>query len=191
MKKEKIMDLAKKYLIYIGRWQLSTPVMTPVTMFFGTIITGAVIANIVGAVMANFVGGLIFFWIDKFIFSGDRKYLFRRYAMYLGRWQITSITLYPCLLLFGSGWYGVIAGNFVGALIFFWVDKYIFAPRIEPILWEVRDKKTCFDCGKECRCYRIVKAYDYNRVKDTEPEFRCEACSIKKTEALRREGKEV
>jgi hypothetical protein len=183
MKKEDLKILIRRYLIYIARWQFSTPIMTPVTMIFG--------ANIVGAVMANLVGGLIFFWIDRFIFHADKKYLLRRYAMYLGRWQITSITLYPCLLLFGSGWSGVIIGNFVGALIFFWVDKYIFTPRFEPVLWEIKDEVSCFDCGKKSRCYRIVKAYDYNRVKDNQPEFRCEVCSIKKTQALRQRGVEV
>lgn len=111
----------KRYFIYLCRWQLSTPVMTPVTMYFG--------ATVAGVVAANLIGGLIFFWVDKYIFSSDKKDLSKKYFFYLGRWQLTSITLYPCLLLFGSGVSGVVAGNLVGGLVFFWVDKHIFANR--------------------------------------------------------------
>lgn len=173
----------KKYLIYLARWQLSTPVMTPITLYFG--------ATIAGVVMANLIGGFIFFWIDKFIFNADRKDFFRKYIFYLGRWQLTSITLYPCLLLFGSGTRGVILANFFGALIFFWVDKYIFADKIFPTYWEVVEKETCFDCGKVGRGYRIIKAKNYNRVKDANPQYRCEICSQKKTEELRLRGIEI
>ncbi|MFA5777723.1 MAG: hypothetical protein WC906_04755 [Parcubacteria group bacterium] len=170
----------KRYALYLFRWQLSTPIMTPVTLYFG--------ATIKGVVAANLIGGLIFFWIDKYIFSSDRSDIFRKYLFYLGRWQLTSITLYPCLLLFGSGLSGVIAGNFIGGLIFFWVDKYIFSDKIVPTYWEIVEKSTCYDCGKMGRGYRIVKAKNYDKTKDKEPQYRCEECSARKTEELRQRG---
>jgi hypothetical protein len=170
----------KRYVLYLFRWQLSTPIMTPVTLYFG--------ATIKGVIVANLIGGLIFFWIDKYIFGSDREDIFRKYLFYLGRWQLTSITLYPCLLLFGSGLFGVIMGNFIGGLIFFWVDKYIFSDRIVPTYWEIVEKATCFDCGKIGRGYRIVKAKNYNKTKDKEPQYRCEECSPRKTEELRQRG---
>lgn len=173
----------KRYVIYLLRWQFSTPIMVPITMYLG--------ATMVGVFTANLVGGLIFFWIDKFIFSSDKKDLLKKYFYYLGRWQLTSITLYPCLLLFGSGLSGVILGNFIGGLIFFWVDKYIFADRIFPTYWEIVEKASCFDCGKIGRGYRIVKAKNYNKKNDSHPEYRCEDCSQRKTEELRLRGIEI
>lgn len=172
--------MIKQYLVYLFRWQLSTPIMTPITLYFG--------ATVQGAVIANLAGGLIFFWIDKFIFSSDRRNLSRKYLFYLGRWQLTSFTLYPALLLFGSGWLGVIMGNLIGGLIFFWVDKYIFLDRIVPTQWEISEKTTCHDCGKIGRGYRLVKTENYDKSRDLEPEFRCESCSVKKTEELKSKG---
>jgi len=173
----------KRYFLYLCRWQLSTPIMAPVTYYLG--------ATVEGAVAANLVGGLIFFWIDKFIFSSDRKDLFKKYVLYLGRWQMTSVTLYPCMLLFGSELKGIIIANFIGGLIFFWVDKYIFSDKIYPTYWDVLEETTCFDCGKIGRGYRIIKAKNYDRRKDVAPEYRCEQCSKKKTEELRLRGIEV
>jgi DNA-directed RNA polymerase subunit RPC12/RpoP len=173
----------KRYAFYLLRWQLSTPVMLPVTLYFG--------ATVMGVFMANLIGGLIFFWVDKFIFSSDRTDLPKKYLFYLGRWQLTSITLYPCLLLFGSGVYGVVAGNFIGGLIFFWVDKYIFANKIVPTYWEIREKATCSDCGKIGRGFRVVKAKNYDKSKDKNPEYRCDDCSKKKLEELKLKGVEV
>ncbi|MFA6171271.1 MAG: hypothetical protein WCW77_05790 [Patescibacteria group bacterium] len=173
----------KIYALYLLRWQLSTPVMLPVTMYFG--------ATIKGAVMANLIGGLIFFWIDKFLFSSDRTDLVKKYAFYLGRWQLTSITLYPCLLLFGSGVYGVIAANFIGGLIFFWVDKYIFSNKIVPIYWEIKEETVCHDCGKKDRGFRVVKAKNYDRSKDKAPQYRCDECSKKKLAELKARGVEI
>ena len=179
MKKE-TRQFIERYLFYIIRWQLSTPVMTPITML--------VDATILGAISANLVGGLIFFWIDKFIFSSDRNNLWKKYAMYLGRWQLTSITLYPCMLIFGSDVFGVMMANFIGAIFFFWVDKYIFRDKAIPTFWEILEETTCADCGKVGRGYRIVKAKNYNKTKDKTPEYRCEECSKRKTEELRQRG---
>ena len=55
----------KKYLFYLFRWQLSTPILAGVLWFLqgynGLLVT----------VIANLIGGLIFFWVDKKIFKVD------------------------------------------------------------------------------------------------------------------------
>jgi len=61
-------DLLKKYILYLFRWQLSTPILAPIVALF----TGAKPFSgsaVLGAVVANLIGGLIFFWVDKFIFT--------------------------------------------------------------------------------------------------------------------------
>ncbi len=62
--------MVKKYVLYLVRWQLSTPVLAPIIAWFsgspywfGTPETWAASA------VANLVGGLIFFWVDRFIFT--------------------------------------------------------------------------------------------------------------------------
>lgn len=58
------MNLLKQYLLYLIRWQLSTPIIAIVLYMF-KVGTSPVIPTIV----ANFIGGLIFFWVDKLIFK--------------------------------------------------------------------------------------------------------------------------
>jgi hypothetical protein len=58
----------KKYILYLGRWQLSTPVLVAVNLLIGLVLPTTGIGAVVSAIIANFVGGLIFFWIDKKIF---------------------------------------------------------------------------------------------------------------------------
>jgi putative flippase GtrA len=53
----------KKYLIYLLRWQLSTPVLYLVMQWL------PVNNNLISAIVANLVGGLMFFWIDRRIFK--------------------------------------------------------------------------------------------------------------------------
>jgi len=54
--------MIKKYLLYLLRWQLSTPILAMCVVVFATF--GATVAT----VLANLIGGLIFFWIDRWIF---------------------------------------------------------------------------------------------------------------------------
>lgn len=55
--------LYKRYLLYLIRWQLSTPILyfalafLPIEDYFAK------------TIIANLIGGLIFFWIDKKIFK--------------------------------------------------------------------------------------------------------------------------
>ena len=54
--------MIKKYILYLIRWQLSTPVLALCFAWLSNY--GTVFATIVG----NLIGGLIFFWVDKWIF---------------------------------------------------------------------------------------------------------------------------
>jgi hypothetical protein len=58
--------MARKYLLYLARWQLSTPILA---------VCVALLVARVGAtwstVVANLIGGLIFFWVDRWIFRNS------------------------------------------------------------------------------------------------------------------------
>jgi len=173
-----------KYLLYLGRWQLSTPVIMLVLFFLGN--------NVLGVVAANLAGGLLFFWVDKRLLEEKNEKLAKKYLLYLGRWQLTTITLFPVVQVFGSSLPGVLLANLAGGLLFFWVDRWIFTGKTIPPLWEVRENVVCVDCLKTVpRGYRLVLALQYDRRKDPNPEFRCETCSIKKTGQLRKRGIKV
>lgn len=64
---KKTKTLTKQYLIYLLRWQLSTPLLA-LSIFVFTIYTNEFVATII----ANLIGGLIFFWIDKLIFNHNK-----------------------------------------------------------------------------------------------------------------------
>jgi len=53
----------KRYGIYLGRWQASTPVLGFAVGYFGYLGEWA------AAAIANLIGGIFFFWIDRFIFQ--------------------------------------------------------------------------------------------------------------------------
>ena len=59
--------MAKSYLLYLGRWQLSTPILAICMLGFASI--GTFWATII----ANFIGGLIFYWVDRKIFKPKEK----------------------------------------------------------------------------------------------------------------------
>ena len=59
--------MIKKYLLYLLRWQLSSPILALCLLWLGGI--GTVWATII----ANLIGGLIFFWVDKYIFKENKK----------------------------------------------------------------------------------------------------------------------
>ena len=59
--------------------------------------------------------------------AAKRKFI-KKYALYLGRWQMSTIILAPCIALlsdWGPIWAAVI-GNLIGGAAFFWVDRLIF-----------------------------------------------------------------
>jgi len=51
----------KRFLLYLIRWQLSTPILWLVVRNLG--------AGLWQTMVANLIGGSIFFWVDKFIFT--------------------------------------------------------------------------------------------------------------------------
>jgi len=57
-----MMKNSKKYLLYLLRWQLSTPVLSIVLYILNFNV-------LLETIIANLIGGLIFFWVDKKIFK--------------------------------------------------------------------------------------------------------------------------
>ena len=55
----------KRYLFYLVRWQLSTPILA------GVLLVLSATDRVTATVIANLLGGLIFFWVDMFIFSNS------------------------------------------------------------------------------------------------------------------------
>jgi hypothetical protein len=53
----------KRFILYLIRWQLSTPILWLVVRKLGTSLNATVIANL--------IGGAIFFWVDRFIFTSQ------------------------------------------------------------------------------------------------------------------------
>jgi len=114
---------------------------------------------------------------------------FKRYALYLLRWQLSTPLLALVLYWLASAGKltGTIVANLIGGLIFFWIDAFIFTNNRLNAQWEVAEKIYCKDCGKHTRGYRLVKTSNYDKT-SASPEFRCEECSIKKTDQLRLQG---
>jgi len=55
--------MLRRYILYLIRWQLSTPILWIAVRNLGVGIWSTVIANL--------IGGAIFFWVDKFIFTSQ------------------------------------------------------------------------------------------------------------------------
>jgi len=53
----------RKYLLYLLRWQLSTPILAACVIFLSAI------HPTWRTIVANVIGGLIFFWVDRWIFN--------------------------------------------------------------------------------------------------------------------------
>lgn len=51
----------KRFLLYLFRWQLSTPILWFVVNRLGI--------GLWPTILANLIGGVIFFWVDRFIFT--------------------------------------------------------------------------------------------------------------------------
>jgi len=61
--KQEIVGITRSYLLYLLRWQLSTPILAA-CVYYLTKHIGATWTT----VLANTVGGLLFFWVDRWIF---------------------------------------------------------------------------------------------------------------------------
>lgn len=116
--------------------------------------------------------------------------MLKRYLAYLARWQLSTPILAVCIGTFAA-WGNVMAtvmANLIGGLIFFWIDRCIFAQRGRDTLWEIKSSVACADCGRRARGYRLVRAPGYDRQKDPAPQYRCEPCSVRKLAALEQQG---
>lgn len=68
MMKTTTKNFLKKYVKYLIRWQLSTPILTFVLKWLSGY------DSLIATIIANFIGGLLFFWYDSFfIFSKKNK----------------------------------------------------------------------------------------------------------------------
>ena len=117
----------------------------------------------------------------------------KRYGLYLVRWQLSTPILAVVLywLAAAGELTATVVANLIGGLLFFWVDTFIFTSSKLNAQWEVAERVFCADCGRHARGYRLVKTVNYDRSEESEPKFRCEACSIKKTDELRLQGVKV
>jgi|GEM_PF-1807566 len=64
----------------------------------------------------------------KIITLEEGDTMLKRYVFYLARWQFSTPILAGCITSFsflGNFWAPVIA-NFIGGLVFFWIDRKIF-----------------------------------------------------------------
>lgn len=113
--------------------------------------------------------------------------------VYMFRWQLSTPILGFVMYLFSEGsnasdsLNSAIVANVIGSLIFYWWDMITFLYNSLKRQWEVKDDADCDECGAHGRVYRLVIAPRYNRMKGTN-EFRCESCSISKTNELRNRG---
>ena len=133
-----------------------------------------------------------FIFVAGIVLGKTMRINVKQYFLYLLRWQMSTPILAIVLLRLASvnKWTATIIANVVGGLIFFWVNKFIFTSRLLQAQWEVQDNVQCCDCGRIARGYRLVKTRNYDRTRST-PMFRCEPCSEKKTEELRKLGVHV
>lgn len=51
-----------KFLLYLIRWQLSTPILAVCLSILN-------FNTIINTIIANLIGGVIFYWVDKYIFK--------------------------------------------------------------------------------------------------------------------------
>lgn len=132
--------------------------------------------------------------------SNSLKQLSRKYALYLIRWQLSTPILAPIIALFkhspiwgtAQDWEGAIVANFIGGLIFFWVDRWIFKKTdILKEVWETQHNIICADCGMETnKGFRLVQSKNYDKTNDQMPEFRCESCSEIKYQRVKEKYKD-
>lgn len=119
-------------MFYIGRWQLST-----IFMFLPLYIIDNytnITNEYVKLCLIQFCGSLIFYWIDAYIFKElDMQRLLnkKKFGLYLMRWQLSSFfMMIPLFCLRSIGWnnsyYNLVIVQFIGAIVFYRVDKWIF-----------------------------------------------------------------
>jgi len=116
------------------------------------------------------------------------------------RWQLSTPILAPIVAWFShsgslwgtkESWIGSSVANLLGAVVFFWIDKFIFTSAKLGSVWHIKENIICIDCGENApRGYRLVKSINYDKTKG-KSEYRCEKCSIKKATKLKDNGIEL
>ena len=56
----------KKFILYLIRWQLSTPILALCLKWLN-------FSTLINTIIANLIGGIIFFFIDKRIFKEEKE----------------------------------------------------------------------------------------------------------------------
>lgn len=51
-----------RFILYLIRWQLSTPILALCLHFLN-------FSTLINTIIANLIGGIIFYWVDKYIFN--------------------------------------------------------------------------------------------------------------------------
>ena len=198
--------LMVKFILYLLRWQLSTPIMAPVIAYFtGSGKAFGSLEEWSATSLGNFIGAFIFFWVDRFIFksktveSWEKKIIGKsgrgslskyfgdgmRLLLYLIRWQLTTLIVAPVISYsLNSGnagssqeWFATSMANVVGGLVFYWVDRFIFRSKAVEN-WEILKYGKCYDCGRSGNVKRLVYIPGkYDRRDDPTPQYRCRKCS--------------
>lgn len=57
--------MKNNFILYLIRWQLSTPVLALCLHFLN-------LGTLLNTIVANLVGGIIFYWVDRYIFNGGK-----------------------------------------------------------------------------------------------------------------------
>jgi len=114
--------------------------------------------------------------------------MFKKFLLYALRWQLSTPILAVCVIYFkpfGDTTSTIIA-NVIGSCIFFWIDRWLFRrTNLFGEIWEVRKDIVCHDCNTpSVKGFRLIKAGDYDRTEDKNPQYRCLVCAKKKYKTI-------
>jgi hypothetical protein len=128
--------------------------------------------------------------INTAFLTWKMNFSFTKLFIYMIRWQLSSPILGIVMWFFGGSildsMNGAVIANLIGSLIFYWFDMLTFSASALKEQWSVKNGNCC-DCGQYGRLYRLVITPNYNKLK-SEQEYRCESCSIEKTNVLLNNG---
>jgi hypothetical protein len=97
----------------------------------------------------------------------------KKYGLYLLRWQLSTPILAGALyvLTFLDTLSATIVANLLGGLIFFWVDRYIFASNQLKGQLKMKSSIVNADCAREMRARNDSKTEACSRITDGHPNF--------------------
>ncbi len=123
----------------------------------------------------------VFLFFTLFDTIAKMKINFKKYGLYLLRWQLSTPVIAVVLIFLASmnKWVATAIANLIGGLIFFWIDRLIFASK-KNIKCDIKEDIKCFKCGEITEGYYLVKTENCNNINDIRPKFICENCLKKK-----------